>query len=623
MSVRHATAVEMFQHRARESGAQLAFRQRTEDGWTELTWDQVARSAEDTAAGLLQLGLEKGDRACILTEICAEAIAADLGVLIAGGVGVPIYGSHTRAGIDYVIGDSRPRVVFVEDPAQLRKLLNSESRAKLKPVECIVMLRDRVSLPEPDEQGRRIVALAELETAGLPVVTWAELCARGRAWAQEHPDAVAARAAEVKGSDGFRIVYTSGATGTSKGAVLTHHNIATQSALMAGVMPIRPEDEHVFVVPMARVLGMVLQWLSIQVGCRTAFGAPHTVREDLQHVRPTFLGQGPFFYQSFLNEAAAAAARAGADHTAQFEWALEIGQRYSDAAIAGRPPTAELGRDYERARDILFSTIAERFGGRLRWCLSGGLPLSRELTSFMHAAGCVVYEGYGMSEMCGFSHVNRPGAHRTGSCGQLLDTLEQKLAADGELMVRGGIVMKGYFVKPSATEAALEPDGFFHTGDVGRLDGDGYFYFVDRKENLIRLASGRLVPPQQIEVPLKTHDIFSQVVVFGEGRPHLVALVTLSERNLFAWAREHGVEVTSLPEMTMLPAVKALVQRLVDQLNERLEPDHRLRAFEILPQDLRSETGELTQTMKPRRKFLAQIHQTVLESLYAQSSSDP
>jgi long-chain acyl-CoA synthetase len=165
MSVRHDTAVEIFQHRVRESGAQLAFRQRTEDGWIELTWSEVARQVEDTAAGLLQLGLEKGDRVCILTESCAEAIAADLGLLSAGGVGVPIYASHTRAGIDYVIGDSRPRVVFVQDPALLRKLLNSESRAKLRPVERIVMLRDRVSLPQPDEQGRRIVSLASSRAA--------------------------------------------------------------------------------------------------------------------------------------------------------------------------------------------------------------------------------------------------------------------------------------------------------------------------------------------------------------------------------------------------------------------------------------------------------------------------
>jgi long-chain acyl-CoA synthetase len=176
--------------------------------------------------------------------------------------------------------------------------------------------------------------------------------------------------------------------------------------------------------------------------------------------------------------------------------------------------------------------------------------------------------------------------------------------------------MKGYFVKPSATEAALEPDGFFHTGDVGRID-DGYFYFIDRKENLIRLASGRIVPPQQLEVPLKANDLFSQVVVFGEGRPHLVALITLNERNLLAWARERGIAAATHEELTRRPEVNELVQHLVDRLNERLEPDLQLRAFAILPQELRSETGEMTQTMKPRRKFLAQIHRSMIEALYA------
>jgi long-chain acyl-CoA synthetase len=616
MSVRHATAVEIFQNRARESGAQIAFRQRTDDGWNDITWSQVARQVEDTAAGLLQLGLEKADRACILTEACSEAIAADLGVLSAGGIGVPIYGSHTRAGIEYVLGDSRPRVVFIEDPVQLKKLLNPESRAKLKPVERIVLLRDRVSLAHPDEQGRRVVSLADLDTANLPLVTWAELCARGRSWTQEHPGALAARVAEIKGSDGFRIIYTSGTTGTSKGAVLTHDNIATECALMADALPLRPDDDQLFVVPLARVLGMAVQWLALQVGCRTAFGTPHTVREDLQQIKPTFLGQGPFFYQAFFNEAAAEAERAGADGKAQFEWALEVGRRYSDAVMAGQAPNAELARDYQRANDVVFSKVTERFGGRLRFTLSGGLPLSRELSSFMHAAGCIIYEGYGMSEMSSFTHVNRPGACRFGSSGQLLDTLEHKLAEDGELLVRGGVIMTGYFDKPSATEAVIDPDGFFHTGDVGRLDEDGYFYFIDRKENLIRLASGRIIPPQQIEVPLKANDIFSQVVLFGEGRPHLVALITLSERNLFAWARERGLEVTTYSKMTKLPVVTEFVQRMVDRLNERLEQDHRIRAFAILPQDLRSETGELTLTMKPRRKFLAQIHRSVIESLY-------
>jgi long-chain acyl-CoA synthetase len=617
MSVRHATAVEIFQHRARESGGQLAFRQRTGEAWTDITWSQAARQVEEVAAALLQLGLDGGDRVCVLTEVCAEAIIADLGLLTAGGVGVPIYGSHTRAGIEHVIGDCRPRVMFIEDPVQLKKLLAPESRIKLKRLERMILLRDRASLPQPDEHGRRTVSLIDLDTAGLPISTWAELCARGRTWAQEHPDAVAARAAEIKGSDAFRIVYTSGTTGTFKGAVLTHHAIATQAALMADALPLRPDDEQLFVVPLARVLGMVLQWLALQVGCRTAFGTPQTVREDLQKIKPTFLGQGPFFYQIFFNEAAAAAARGGAGQKAQFEWALEVGQRYSDAVLAGQALTDELRRDYDRARDVLFANVTERFGGRLRFTLSGGLPLSRELSSFMRAAGCTIYEGYGMSELTGFTHVNRPGAHRFGSSGQLLATLEQKLADDGELMVRGGIVMKGYFDKPSATEAVLDADGFFHTGDVGRLDDDGYFYFIDRKENLIRLASGKIIPPQQIEVPLKVNDIFSQVVVCGEGRPHLVALITLNERNLFAWAREHGVEAITYSELTRLPAVKELVQRLVDRLNERLDPDYRIRAFEILPQDLRSETGELTQTMKPRRKFLAQIHRDAIESLYA------
>jgi long-chain acyl-CoA synthetase len=219
--------------------------------------------------------------------------------------------------------------------------------------------------------------------------------------------------------------------------------------------------------------------------------------------------------------------------------------------------------------------------------------------------------------MSSFTHANRPGACKFGSVGRLLPTLEHKLGDDGELLVRGGVIMKGYFEKPSATEAAIEPDGFFHTGDVGRLDEDGYFYFIDRKENLVRLASGRVVPPQQLEVPLKASDIFSQVVVIGEGRPHLVALITLSEKNLLVWVRERNLPVTSYAEMTRLPAVREQVQRLIDRQNQRVEPDYQIRAFAILPQDLRSETGELTQTMKPRRKFLAQIHRAVIEPLYA------
>jgi long-chain acyl-CoA synthetase len=344
---------------------------------------------------------------------------------------------------------------------------------------------------------------------------------------------------------------------------------------------------------------------------------PHTMREDLLQIKPTFIGHGPFFYQAFFNEAAAEAERGGTEAKAQFEWALEVGQRYSDAVMAGQPLSAELTRDYQRGHELLFGKITERFGGRLGFALSGGLPLSRELGSFMHAAGCIIYEGYGMSEMSSFTHANTPGACKFGSGGRLLPTLEQKLASDGELLVRGGVIMKGYFEKQSATEAAIEPDGFFHTGDVGRIDEDGYFFFIDRKENLIRLASGRIVPPQQLEVALKTNDIFSQVVVMGEGRPNLVALITLSEKNLVVWVRERNLPVTTYAEMTKLPAVRALVQKLIDRQNQRVEPDDQIRAFAILPQDLRSETGELTQTMKPRRKFLAQIHRAVIEPLYA------
>jgi long-chain acyl-CoA synthetase len=617
MSVQQSTAVDVFRNRVRESGAQVGFRQRTDQGWKDITWNELSGLVDDTAAALLALGLQKGDRCAIVADGCYEAVAVDLATLHTAGISVPIYGSHTRAGIEYVLTDSKPRVLFLEDPLQLRKLLVPESRAKLKAIEQIVLLRDRVALAQPDEQGRRVITLADQDVSGLPIVTWADLCKRGRAWAEANAGSVAARAAQIAPADPFRIVYTSGTTGTSKGAVLSHRNIVAECTLMSRVVAIKPDDEQLFIVPLARVLGMALQWYAIQIGCRTAFGTPQTVREDLLHIKPTFIGQGPFFYQAFFNEAAAEAERGGAEAKAQFEWALGVGQRYSDALMANRQLPADVQQDFDRAKKILFDKITERFGGRLRFTLSGGLPLSRELSTFMHSAGVVIYEGYGMSEMTSFTHVNRPGACRFGSSGQILPTLEQKLADDGELLVRGDVVMTGYFEKASATEAAFEPDGFFHTGDVGRFDNDGYFYFVDRKENLIHLASGKIVPPQQLEVPLKTNDIFSQVIVFGEGRPHLVALVTLSEKNLFAWARERGIAVTTYSEMTKLPAVRQFVQQLFDKQNQTVEPDFQIRAFAILPQDLRSETGELTQTMKPRRKFLAQIHRSAIESLYA------
>jgi long-chain acyl-CoA synthetase len=547
---RWRTAVELFAERVARSGPSPALRVKEGGAWRTRSWADWDTAAREIAAGLRGLGVANGDRVSILSSTRAEWVESDVAILLAGAVTVPIYQSNTPKECEYILRDSQARVIFVEDAAQ---------RAKVA------------------DLGVTIVELG----AGLDT-----LRADGRAWlAGNRLDAANA----VKPEDIFTIVYTSGTTGPPKGVVLTHGNICFEVEALEGALPIGPDDEQLLFLPLAHIFAKLLEWTAIAQGAVTAFaeGLPKLV-DNLKEIRPTYMGAVPRVYEKVFAKVQAGFAEKRRKPVTRLilDWALAAGRR--------RPSFGS-----RLADRLVFAKVQATFGGRLRFLVSGGAPLAREIAEFFHTCGILILEGYGLTETTAATHVNRPDRFRFGTVGPALPGVEIRIAADGEILARGPNILPEYFGKPDATREALEPDGWFHTGDIGVIE-DGFLRITDRKKDIIVTAGGKNVAPQNLEGALKAQCPYvSQVMVHGDKRPYLVALITVN------------------PDLAGRPEAAAEIGTAVEKLNGALASYETIKKFKILPTDLSQEAGELTPTLKVKRKQVSEKYREVLDSLYA------
>src|SRR5512145_3103006 len=518
------TLARMFWDRVERSGERPAQQFKHNGGWKTITWQEVGDVVREVTLGLLALGRGKGDAVALLSTSRAEWVQADFAIFSAGCVTVPVYPSYPPDLIAYVVNDSGAKTIIVEDPGQLAKVL--EARDKMPSLEHIVVISG-YDAPQPPKM----------------VLTWESLRRLGRDSADAHRSTLADRVASTRSTDPATIVYTSGTTGPPKGVMQTHGNHIAAVTASKQSTPVEEGWVHLLFLPLAHSFARLESFLGVANNLTTAFAENlDKLRDNLPETRPHFICSVPRVFEK-VYAGVLANAQAGSPLKRRiFDWAVAVGRDVSRHQQRGQPVPAGLAVKRGLAHKLVFSKLHARLGGRLQWAVSGGAPLSRDIAEFFHAAGILLLEGYGLTETCPALTFNRPDRFKFGSVGQTLPGVQLRIAEDGEILARGpNIATLGYFKQPEATREVFDQDGWFHTGDIGTVDGDGFVFITDRKKDLIVTAGGMNIAPQNIENLLKADPFISQVMVCGDRRPYPVALITVNPEELSKFAQEQGI----------------------------------------------------------------------------------
>jgi long-chain acyl-CoA synthetase len=593
------TLAKLFWSRVERSSAGPAHQFKQGGIWQTRTWREVGEIVRELAVGLIALGRQKGDTVALLSASRAEWVQADFAIFSAGCITVPVYPSYPPDLVAYVINDSGARTVFVEDAAQLAKVL--EARDRIPHLEHVIVMSG-YEAPQPPRS----------------VLTWETLRRTGRDQAEAHKSTLAERVGSTGPEDVASIVYTSGTTGPPKGVVQTHGNHIAALAASREATPVREGWVHLLFLPLAHSFARLESFLGVAHGLTTAFAENlDKLRDNLPEVRPHFICSVPRVFEKVYAGVLATAQAGSPTKRKIFQWAVGVGRDVSRHQQRGQPVPTGLEIKRKIAHALVFSKLHARLGGRLQWAVSGGAPLARDIAEFFHAAGILLLEGYGLTETCPALTFNRPDRFKFGSVGQALPGVTLKIAPDGEILARGpNVATRGYFKQPEATREVFEPDGWFHTGDIGRIDEDGFLFITDRKKDLIVTAGGMNVAPQNIENLLKADPFISQVMVHGDRRPYPVALITLNPEELGKFAREQGVLTTDPAALVRHPKIVERVARTIEEKNTNLQSYAKIKKFSILPDDFTLEGGELTPTLKVKRKVVSEKYKKELEGLY-------
>lgn len=592
------TLARMFWSRVEMGGDSPAQQFKLADKWESLSCRKLGGIVREVALGLLALGRGKGEAVALLSASRPEWVQADFAIFSAGGITVPIYPSYTPEQIAYIVNDSEARTLIVEDPTQLAKAL--EVRGKMEGLEQIVVI-----------QG--------YEGRASSVLTWENLRRMGRENQERLKSVLADRVASTRPEDVATIVYTSGTTGPPKGVVQTHANHLASLNSVAQITQGGPGDVHLLFLPLAHSFARLEAFMGIHRGLTTAFAENlDKVGDNLKETSPHLLVSVPRVFEKVYAKILAGVEAGSPVKKRIFHWALGVGRQVSQLQQARKPIPRGLAVKHKIAHTLVFSKLHHAIGGRLRFAVSGGAPLSQEIAEFFHAAGILILEGYGLTETCPVLTFNREDHFKFGSVGQAVPGVELRLAPDGEILARGSnIATRGYFKQPGATAEVFDRDGWFHTGDIGRIDADGFLFITDRKKDLIVTAGGMNVAPQNIENLLKGDPFISQVMVYGDRRPYPVALIALNPEELGKFAREQGILTTDPPSLAKHPKVVERVSRIVEEKNASLQSYAKVKKFVVLPADFTQETGELTPTLKVKRKVVSEKYRSLIESLYA------
>ena len=564
--------------------------------WREISSAAFRAAVEELSLGLRQLGLEPGDRVALLSENRPEWAFADLASLAAGAVVVPIYATLTPLQVLYILNDSESKLAFVSSPSQAQKIL--ALRAEAKPL-------------------RQLIVFDATPVAG--TVSLEEVRRRGREALTAEPRSVRERAAQTQAAELATLIYTSGTTGDPKGVMLSHANLVSNVLATAALFPdIGPLDVALSFLPLCHVFErMSGHYMMLHCGATIAYAeSVEKVPENMLEVRPSLMFSVPRLYEKIY---ARIHEKVAADPPARqriFRWALAVGRERFRHQVERRSPGLLLRLRFALANALVFGKIRERTGGQLRFFVSGGAPLAREIAEFFGAVGLLILEGYGLTETSPVISVNRRDAMRPGTAGLPIPGVEVKIAADGEILTRGPHVMQGYYKRPEATAEAIDAAGFFHTGDIGVIDEQGFLVITDRKKDILVTSGGKNIAPQPIENRLKANPFVGELVMVGNHRNFPSALVVPNFENLERWARQKGLSYASRQELLARPEVTEHYLGELGRLSQDLAQFERIKRIALVDHEFTIEAGELTPTLKVKRRVVEQKYKAVIDKLY-------
>ncbi len=595
------TLCDLFYHSVETHKKPNRLRYKRDGAWRDVSSEELRATVEELSLGLRALGVERGDRVAILSENRPEWAYADLATLLAAAVDAPVYATLTPAQVLYILNDSESKVAVVSNAAQAAK---------------VAQVRDKAP------HLKHVIRMDEQEVEG--TLSLAEVRAMGRGALAENKDAARKRAALARPEDLATLIYTSGTTGDPKGVMLLHSNLVSNVlGAMAAFSGLGPSDTALSFLPLCHSFErMGGHYLMLYMGVTIAYAESfEKLADNMLEVQPTLMLSVPRLYEKIYARVLEKVAADPPIRQRIFHWGLSVGKRVFKHQVEGSAPPIALRLQHALADALVFKKIRARTGGRLRLFISGGAPLAREINEFFGAAGLLILEGYGLTETSPVITVNTPTANKPGTVGPAIAGVEVKIAEDGEILTRGPHVMKGYYKKPEATAEAIDRDGWFHTGDIGMLDAQGFLVITDRKKDILVTSGGKNIAPQPIENRLKTNKLFAEVVMVGNKRHFPAALVVPNFEPLEKWARQNGLQAASREELIAKVEVVELYEKTIGELSAELAQFEKIKRIALLPREFTLEAGELTPTLKVKRRFVEQKYKELIDRMYGGSAA--
>ncbi len=583
------TIADLMVRAAEQFADRVAVRHKVDGDWRDVTYAEVGDIVREIGLGLIDIGIAPGERVSLLCNTRPEWTYCDLAITSAGAVVVPIYPTNSPEECEWVAGNSESVAVVCEDASQVAKIV--AVRERLPALRTIVVI-------DPAGETADAISLDEVRKRG-----------HGRDASE-----LEARTAAVKPEDPFTFIYTSGTTGPPKGCVLTHGNYRRVVTMLESAGAVQDEEVIYLFLPLAHAYALLIQLVNFDIGTTIAYygGDSTQIVPELQQVGPTYLPSVPRIFEKIYTLALSSQAP---EVQEKMRAAAKLGVRVRDLQVRGEEVPPELMAPFEAAEEQLFKNVRAIFGGRVRQAVSGAAPIAKEILEFFYGCGVPVLEGYGMTETATVATYSTIEHHRFGSVGRVLPGVEARIADDGELLIKGDNIFQGYYRNDDASFGAIV-DGWLHTGDLGSIDEDGYVYITGRKKDIIITAGGKNLTPANLENDLKQARWVSQAVMHGDRRPYPVMLIALDEEEIVPWAKEHGIEDTSLAALAENDEVRALIQGELDKANAKYAQVEQIKRFFILDHDLSQETGELTPTLKVKRNVVNEKYADRFDALY-------
>lgn len=603
LEIPYLSVPDMLRKSAGQFAGKLALKYRKQGRYVTLSFAEFYERSLMAARGLKKSGMQPGDRVAILSENRAGWLIADMGILIARGITVPVYSTNTPEQIAYMLDHAGVNIVFVSSRFQYAKLLTV--REQLPKVKLVVSFERFIGSPD------------------LPVCTFYQLSEIDDAITPAEKADLEGGIDEIAQDDPLTLIYTSGTTGVPKGVVLSHRNILFDTIYTSQKMGRALEGTEVLLsfLPLSHVLERTVgYYMSVLNGCLVAFAdSIEKIPENMLEVKPSVIISVPRLFEKIYSRIFENVHQSSLLKKRIFHWAVKVGMEYVEQRYINKKLPRTLCVKQRIAEVLVFGKMRERFGGNMKFCCSGGAPLDKAITEFFWAIGLPIFEGYGLTETSPVLCTNTLEQVRFGSVGTPLEHTEFRIAPDGEILVRGPQVMKGYYKNPEATVEAFEDD-WFKTGDIGHIE-NGFVYITDRKKEIIVTAGGKNVPPQPIENELKMDKYIASAFVFGDRKPYLTALIVPNLDRLLEYAREKHVDYFDLNDLIMHEPVQKLFEQRIAEINRKLPSYETIKKFVLLPRDFSIDEGELTATLKLRRKVIYEKHKEKIEGMYIENGN--